>query len=796
MSSHLVKISEVKLTKFVSMRYVMYSYTPLENRISRGFVFSGWVLIITLDIFIPLTETIKLILLKRREMILFPGVSSKVILRVLLPYIFSVIVILTVIAGYIHFTDGVCSQVVQIEQEQAIRIARSITGNSMNEEMSIVMFNSSRSNGSVHIELKPEFLELFNLSAFLMVCPTIGETQEVIPFNENSLAESAISSGSPTMQYIESGNQTRLLLFYPLIDSFGNRAIARMVFENVLGTDSVNSSRYNIFIMSVAAVMLILIPCLFLRLAGFRRKIEKKDFYNGDTEIKTENDLKITNSDICPSSILNNFEFPALFRLDSSGTVFFMNNTAEKLIDISKNNIVGIKFHELPCFSEEDRNLIVYPENEKPVEMILGIMDSSGSSRKSTFRIELLSNFREYTIAVRDERYEDGKVMETAKSGTDSKEHEEPQGSLSHNDIKYIRKIIEDCRIRSSENPACLNDLGIISDVLSNIESDNGMNNKEKADTIEIFSELDAITEALNDVLPQRASIEFDVPGFLPQVECSREDFTQIVKNLAFYSLESTNGPVRIKLGARDVPSPVSDSVFSANCDRTVSRSVSLSYTDGTRMPVVLKEALLDPETDLSGIQRDYGSHISSVAAVLSRHDCHPVFTERPTGTALNILFRTREDYLFDVSHTESLHRENLSSIKLAICDASRAVRESVSDILTMYGIDVRSEADLERMRDWLTESQVDFLVLDYSASGESMEEMLSNVSIEFPDIEIILTTGSSEAGSSLYELLGWNGRILIKPYSVDELLNIIEMSVSTELNTENELETGGTDDY
>lgn len=778
------------------MIYVLYSYTPLEQRISAGFMLSGWVLLITLDIFILLTRTIKLILLKRREMILFPGASSKEMLRVLLPYIFSVIVILTVVAGYIHFTDGVCSQVVRTEQEQAIQTARSITGSSMNEEMSIVMFNSRQSNGSVYLELKPEFLELFNLSDFIMVYPMFGEAQEVIPFNESSLAESAISSGSPTMRYIESGNQTRLLLFYPLIDSSGNEAIARMVFENVLGTDSVNSNRYNIFIMSVAAVMLILIPGLFLRLAGFRREIEKKDFYHGDTEIKTENDAEITNSDICPSSILNGFEFPALFRLDSSGTVFFMNSTAEKLIDISKNNIVGIKFHDMPCFSEEDRDLIVYPENEEPVELILGIIDSSGSSRKFSFRIELLSDYREYAIAVRDERDEDGKGMETGKSGTDSKGHEETPGRLSYNDIKYIRKIIEDCRIRSSGDPACLNDLGMISDVLSSIESDSGMDNREKADTIEIFSELDAITEALNDVLPQRASIELDVPGFLPQVECSREDFTQIVKNLAFYSLESTNGPVRIKLGARDVPSPVSDSLFSANCDRTVSRSVSLSYTDGTRMPVVLKEALLDPETDLSGIQRDYGSHISSVAAVLSRHDCHPVFTERSTGTALNILFRTREDYLFDVSHTESLHRENLSSIKLAICDASRAVRESVSDILTMYGIDVRGEADLERIRDWLTESQVDFLVLDYSASGESMEEMLSNVRIEFPDIEIILTTGSSEAGSSICESLEWNGRILIKPYSVDELLNIIEMSVSTELNSENELEPGGTDDY
>lgn len=729
-------------------------------------------------------------------MILFPGISSKSMLRVLLPYIFIVIVILTVVAGYIHFTNCICSEVIQIEQKQAIQTARCIAGISMNEEMSVIMFNSRQNNGLLYLELKPEFLELFNLSDFIAVYTIPGENPEVVHFHENSLAVNVMNSGLPAMQYIESGNQTGLLLFYPMVDSSGNSSIARMVFENVIGTGTVNSSRYNIYIFSVAAVMLIVIPCSFLRLAGLRRNIEKKGFYQGDIEIKTENGAIINNSDICPSSILNGFEFPAMFRLDSSGKVFFMNSAAEKLIDITKDSMMGVKFHELPCFSKEDRDSIIYPKNEDPVEFILGVVDSSGSSRKSNFRIELLSNYKEYAISVRDVRYEDGKMLETGKPGTDSKDHEEHPRSLPYDDIQRIKALVEGCRNRLSEDSVCFDNLGMISDVLSGIESDSGMDGKEKADTIEIFSELDAISEALNDVLPERASIELDVPGFLPLVECSRGDFTQIVKNLAFYSLESTNGNVRIKLGARDVPSPVSDSVFSANCDRTVSRSVSLSYMDGTRIPVVLKEALLDPETDLSGIQRNYGSHISSVAAVLSRHDCHPVFTEGSTGTALNILFRVREDYLFDVSHTESLHRENLSNIKLAICDASRAVRESVSDVLTMYGIDVRSEADLERMRDWLAESQVNFLVLDYSALGESMQEALSNLTIEFPDLEIILTACSSETGSSVHEYLDWNGRVLIKPYSVDELLNIMEMSVSPESNNENELEPGGTDDY
>ncbi|MCK4807418.1 MAG: hypothetical protein KAT09_07215, partial [Candidatus Aegiribacteria sp.] len=381
-----------------------------------------------------------------------------------------------------------------------------------------------------------------------------------------------------------------------------------------------------------------------------------------------------------------------------------------------------------------------------------------------------------YVISVKDI---ENKLPGTGESEINSQVPEVSAGGLSDSDIQRIRSYLEEGKKKFQGDPAFFDQLCRISDVLSGKEKYHESQDQDQFETIEIFSELDAISAVLNDVLPERASIELDVPGFLPQVECTRVDFTQIVKNMVFYSLESTSGSVKIKLGARDVPSPVSDSIFSANCDRTVSRSVSISFTDGTRIPVVLKEALLDPETDLSGIQRDYGSHVSSVAAVLSRLDCHPVFTEGSTGTTLNILFRTSEDYLFDVSHAESPHRIDLSSIKLAICDAARAVRESVSDVLTMYNINVVTAADLEEMKEMMVRSEVDYLLLDHSVIDESMGEAISDVRKGFPDLEIILTSGFSVNSNSITEFLGPKVSILRKPYSTDELLNIIEMSVS-----------------
>ncbi len=707
-------------------------------------------------------------------MILFPGISPKVMLRVLFPFIFSTIAIAAVFAAYIHFTDEMYSEVIRLEQEQAIQTAKSITSISMNDTMSFIMFNRRQSYGFVYLDLKPEFLGSFNLSECMILYSIHGDTLESVYFEEDSLAESAIRSGLPAMRYVERGKEKSLIIFYPVVDSSRNTSISRMVFENVHGNAILNS-KYNIYIISAAAIILLILPGLFLKLADLRRQIEKNGFYQTNDAVKTAGIVEIMTIDECPSTFLDGFEFPALFRLDISGAVLYVNNSAEKLIDISKNDIRGAKFHELPCFTREDQDLIEYPEHEEPFELILGIIDSSGSSRKAVFRIEMLGKTG-YAISVKDIG---NKLPGTEESEIYSQVHEVSAGGLSDSDIQRIRSYLEEGRMKFHGDQLFLDQLNRISDVLSGGDKYHETHDQVQVKTIEIFSELDAISTALNDVLPERVSIGLDVPGFLPQVECSRADFTQIVKNMVFYSLESTSGSVRINLGARDVPSPVSDSIFSANCDRTVSRSVSISFTDGTRIPVVLKEALLDPETDLSGIQRDYGSHISSVAGVLSRLDCHPVFTEGSTGTTLNILFRTSEDYLFDITHAESPHRINLSSMKLAICDASRAVRESVSDVLTMYGMNVVTAADLEEIKKMMTGSETNYLLLDHSVIDESMEETVSDVRKTFPDIEIIISTGFYVNSDSVPEFPGPRVSILRKPYSTDELLNIIEMSVS-----------------
>jgi len=711
-------------------------------------------------------------------MLLFPGISPKVIVRLLFPFVFSIIAITAVVIAYMQFSDDIYSQIALLEQERIKRTAESIIAVFLNSDVSCEIFNTRQSSEFVYTELKPELLGSFNLTEFSIVSPINDTAPDGYPFEEISLAESSVRNGTPAIQYLGTGKENGLLLFYPVTDSNSNTSIARMVFSNIQG-NNIQTSKYSILFVSASALILLIIPGLLIKLAGLRRQIEKNGFYQSETLGNTDSSTEITDVNICPSSLLDGFEFPALFRLDNSGRILFMNKSAERLVDLNRKDMKGMIFNELPCFATEDQGLIEYPETVEPSKFTISIFDSSGTSRKSAFRIENLSNTG-FAVSVIKFGTKDAGSYKDVESEIDLKHDSAASGKLSENSIQRIRAIIKTARERFQTDPAFDDCLKGISDVLSGNDKNSEMDNQDQSETIEIYSELDAISAALNDVLPERASIELDVPGFLPQVECSRVDFTQIVKNMVFYSLESRSGSVRIKLGARDVPSPVSDSVFSAFCDRTVSKSVSVFFTDGTRMPVVLKEALLDPETDLSGIQRDYGLHVSSVAEVLSRLDCHPVFTESSTGTTLNILFQTSEEYLFDSPYPEISKRTDPCSMNLAICDASRAVRESVSYSLAMYGMNVITSSDLEEMKKMIVESETDYLLLDNSAVEDSLDETISDLVNMFPNTIIILTTSSMINIDSLPELPGSKIRILRKPYSIDELLNIVEMSLSS----------------
>gem|GEM_PF-1558879 len=723
-------------------------------------------------------------------MLLFPNVSGRTMLRSLLPYMLSGIAILAVLAGYLHFTGSVASDVHESQREYFTLLSKNMISVMLDGGRAPVFFQHNDDEDQDFYRMRSEYMGLFGLAEFrLHPLPEGGVRGTAL--QEDSLAAIALAGMEPVSEYLESGKDDNLLLYYPLQDFRGERALVRIVFENVISGEYLLRYRYSIYLIAAGALLLVLMPGVFLKLAEIRRQIEKTGFYSSGHQLEHENETRTIRSDICPSSLLEGDEFPPVFRLDENGSIMYMNASAESLTDLTRDDVRGSMFHQLSCFEEGDRDGIAYPQGERAEEIELRLVTSSGEKRKAMFNIEKLGPTG-YGVSVRHLVGDQPAVSWDVPAEEGQTVPAGPSDELPADLLGRVMAILHEGRVRFRNEESVVDYLGRINDLLARKDDADSSGTEEGSDTIEISAELDGISSALNDVLPDRASIELDLPGFLPEVDCSREDFTQLVKNMVFYSLETNSGPVRIRLGVREVPSPVSDSVFSANCDRSVSRSVSLSYTDGTRIPVVLKEALMDPETDLSGIQRDYGTHISSVAAILSGMECHPVFTEGSMGSTLHILFRISESFLFDQSRGEIPHNLDLSALHIAVCDASKAVRESVSEALVMFGMNVLHASEIDEMKEILAETDADHLVLDTSAVLEPLEEVLDELGRGFPALRIILTSGSPSVEIEVPESMERKVRVLGKPYSVDDLLNIIELTVTGQAMHDNPLNSSG----
>ena len=715
-------------------------------------------------------------------MIFFAGVSTRIIIRELFPYLLGLIAVIMVLVIYMHMTDRISDKIAGIEDKQISQVTENLVRLSYNMDYSDAVFNRFQESGIVFHRLKPYFLNCFNLEECVIAQTLPGREFDRVPYND-TLAVSAFNNNIPYMRRNGSGQDESLTVFYPMQCSEDRSALVRIVFTDLEGTDWLNEYRYNFYALSVAVLILIIIPGLILGLADLRRRIEMRGYF----EEEQENEETVNSSgkgmllDVYPSSLMDGSDSPVLLKLDSNHEIVHMNSAAESLIDIPLDDAIGMQFYSLPCFDPGETSALEYPETEESNEFILNLTDSAGNINRIFFRIVSFdsSGFAIFGNEVSEPGFE---TMDSMTSLPKTEESQQAQAQaqaprrMTDPDVQRAIDLAEEGRKLSGIDTAASDHFGIITRVLTEIKQNALRSEKEQSGIIEIGAELERITSALNDVLPERASIEVEASEFLPEAECSSSDFSQIMKKMVFHSLESVSGPVRIKIGARNVPSPATDPVFSAKCDESVTRSVSISYSDGTRIPVLLKEALLDPETDSSGIQRDFGSHVSSLAAILARLDLHPVFNEGPTGTTLNMLFSISESSLFDMSPVESRKPAKIGNISIAICDASREVRNSVSDVLVSIGIGVINAADLDHLFEEYIGSSPDCLVLDASVLEESLEETISTLRIHWPDLKIIFTSGSSDMEKKTQIDVVNGAGMLRKPYSPGELLDIIEL--------------------
>jgi CheY-like chemotaxis protein len=722
-------------------------------------------------------ETSRLRNLEGACMLFFRGVSRRRMIRVLLPYALGLFAVLAVLAFYLTVTGEVASNAASSVEEKAVQVTWELSRLASDSSTAALMFMSYTQEDMLFRRLKPDFTDLLGLDDYTYVVPLEGAFSS-LPFGQDSLAERAVDSGELQLRRNVGAEAGGLTVFFPAtVDSGPIRSLSRTELPPSTESISFDRYRYMFFILTAAVIVLIIVPAIILRLADLRRRTDLNRFANPEIAgWKHSAPSRATlRDDPMLSSFFSGNGAPALIRLDRLGSILDMSPSALALLDISSEASSGMLFHKLPGLITGGHEL--YPDDWRSGSFLVALEDSSGKVRKIRFSAESLGDEGCLLAGHAEESGTGGSELADVSGGEDAGQRAGiPVAADLHAPDSSLEQIL---RLASEgrESAAPGTQAAALFERICDLATSGGVDfaADSAGQGIEISSELDRIAQALNDVLPERARVEIDSPGFLPEVRFTRQDLTQFIKNMVFYSLESVQGQVRIRLSTREVSSPVTDSVFSARCDRSVGASVSLCYTDGARMPVRLKEALLDPETDSSGIRRDFGTHVTAAAAILSDRDCYPVFTEGTLGTKLHILLPTVDKSDFDAGDRGTIPSSGDSpEMSVVICDASKAVRENVAEALGGMGVNAVSAASVEELLILLEAGAVSRMVLDASVLERDPEQVLQSLREKCPEAGFVVTTRLSQP-LALSDESGMDGMaILAKPYSPLELMEAL----------------------
>ncbi len=683
--------------------------------------------------------------------------TVKELFRLLVPFAVGVAAVVAMLAGFLWTLSRMNEQTMVLSEERILEIAVGIP--ELLESVPGALETEPIAAGR-RLGLSSALERLLGIDSFERYVFAPGDPPAAL--TADTLAVSALELGQYEMG--SSPGSRTVSLVYPREPEQGMSVVDRIVISDPVPR-MLERYRYDHLLLTAAVLMLLVIPSLIISLSGLHRRYREWTF-TGTTPAggrpKTGGGKpEPSRSPAFPAELLDAPGDAALLLLDESGCVMEASRAAVELLDVPRGDLVGLSPSDMsfiegelpdamPAAGEERRlglNVLRGDGESIRVQAILsGLTDGScglrlmspGGDVPSVCAGDGHAAVGETSVAL---------AVETAARGLRDTATRESDAERFSEILRALGRRPEDVRLESEE--------------------------ARSGDLTDLGAELTAAVSALSGVLPERVGMELDVPPGLPSVRCERHALTRLVKHLVFHSMETVSGQLRLRLATRDVPSPGSHATVPHALGLEHSRLVELTYTDGSRVPVRLKEALTDPETDSEGITRDFGSHVSAAARVLTEMGLVPVFTEEPDGTRMHLFMETDEAGLYSGSGDSARGDPGLAGMSLLLCDSSTELMRGMTDALTLMGLEVRTAPDWQTMEERARELRADFLVIDASVlPGGGKEE---GSPLRLPEGlgggAVVLTAGSTDRSAGYLERRIIGATVLRKPYSPEELV-------------------------
>lgn len=494
------------------------------------------------------------------------------------------------------------------------------------------------------------------------------------------------------------------------------------------------------------------------------------------------------------STVVRSAERPALLFVDNDGYVAELNREAQRVLDITRSDALGMRAAALPCLGDAERDAVAAAAGTGPAlwelehatgervraavtltevteetagedGLIVTLMDaaglrdaSEGGERKLRDRIAA-SSLAIMSTVVRGFAHDLNNLLAGIIGSASLGEAVHSGGD---DDGKRFRAILS-----AAERAASISDELLQASAM-----------RETSDRpLDPVEEVTEITEALRSVLPRAVSLEVTTGRSIPMMMADRSLLRQIFYSLALRSSEMLEGRGRISISVEYVGEPGTDPRFSGRCGLLCSiPCVSISLNDGRVAPLELRDLLESDSSDPLEIEKRYGAAIASVYQAVRAQRGMIVFTREPRSSTFRVLLRAAESGRRPKGREEEREISG-KGLSVLVAEEETLVRETTRQILEHYGFLVAGAGSGDEALAVFEHEGFDVLVLDVNMKGTPSEEVARICRERWPDMAILFTSGYESVSAADMATGGPGVGFIRKPYMPEALaLKILEI--------------------
>lgn len=113
--------------------------------------------------------------------------------------------------------------------------------------------------------------------------------------------------------------------------------------------------------------------------------------------------------------------------------------------------------------------------------------------------------------------------------------------------------------------------------------------------------------------------------------------------------------------------------------------------------------------------------------------------------------------------------------IEILVIDDESEARQTIVEMLTMAGFSAASVSNGAEALEYLRRHQIDLVICDVIMPDMDGFAVLKGVKVDFPDVKVVLVTGSGDANAIRKAFLMGADEFITKPFDAQQLSLVVE---------------------